>query len=375
VAEHRYARLTETVNVSEDFADLANEDPLAAVVYAMTWTKCWPWAILPGKPMEFKATVCPLLDIGRERMQAILDALDRRGCIIGYEAPDGTLLRFSCQWHKHNPVKWQMVSLPKYAPPPCWEPPAAFIEWVSQHPQDTMAKWWQRQTVTNGYNGLQTKPAEATGGAEGGQSTLAVAVELDVTANDKGKGSAPPNGDAAPEPPAKPGKQPRAPNPPEEDTPVQAVIRAAWQAHGYETAPGGSGYAGLVKLVQAKGIPLAEGWVTHLAGEAPELPEGADPWPWFADRFRAALNRPWEWDGSKDGGNGKRTGKPFYVDTHGKRIWQEQWEPDIAPGIAEEEARDNWNPKTGRPKKSVTGWACSDEHPSGKPKPGQEALL
>jgi hypothetical protein len=198
VAEHRYARLTETVNVSEDFADLANEDPLAAVVYAMTWTKCWPWAILPGKPMEFKATVCPLLDIGRERMQAILDALDRRGCIIGYEAPDGTLLRFSCQWHKHNPVKWQMVSLPKYAPPPSWEPPAAFIEWVSQHPQDTMAKWWKRQTVTNGYNGLQTKPAEATGGADGGQSTLAVAVDVDVTAQDQDQDqdSAPPAADA-----------------------------------------------------------------------------------------------------------------------------------------------------------------------------------
>jgi hypothetical protein len=35
-------------------------------------------------------------------------------------------------------------------------------------------------------------------------------------------------------------------------------------------------------------------------------------------------------------------------------------------------AAKNWNPKTGRPKKSVDGWACSDEHPHGKPK--QEAL-
>ena len=123
MAEHKFTRLTETINISEDWAELANSDPLAAVVYMMTWTKCWPWAVLPGKPLEFKALVCPGLDITLQRLSEVLALLHDRGMVVSYEAPDGAPLRFVTKWHRHNPVAWHMVALPAYDPPSDWEPP------------------------------------------------------------------------------------------------------------------------------------------------------------------------------------------------------------------------------------------------------------
>lgn len=172
----KFAKLTDTINISEDFADLANADPLAAVVYMMTWTKCWPWAVLPGKPLEFKAVVCPGIDCNRDRMRAVLDLLAERGHITIYADADGSPLIHVSKWNKHNVVKWQMVSLPKCPMPEGWQPPAELLAYIRRNPNDTLATWWRSQTGTPGYNGLQREP----GRYNGIQTGLDVDVDVDV---------------------------------------------------------------------------------------------------------------------------------------------------------------------------------------------------
>ena len=55
-----------------------------------------------------------------------------------------------------------------------------------------------------------------------------------------------------------------------------------------------------MKLLQEKGIPLAEAWIAHLVANPPVIPEGAEPWKYFCRQFRDALNRTWEW-GHREG--------------------------------------------------------------------------
>jgi hypothetical protein len=112
-------------------------------------------------------------------------------------------------------------------------------------------------------------------------------------------GHAPAEADAPPAPPpepdALPALLPPEPKPQRADTPEQACIRRAWEAHGQTSTPSGKGYSGLMKLVREHGIPAVDGWIEHLHTTPPTVPEGADPWAWFCRQFRDALKRPWEW--------------------------------------------------------------------------------
>lgn len=88
------------------------------------------------------------------------------------------------------------------------------------------------------------------------------------------------------------------------ETPQQSIIRAAWEAHGFDGTPGGRGYAGLIKLVQEHGIPIVQEWIAHICQTQPAIPDGAEPWPWFCKQFRRAMSRDFEWR-NQSGGNGR----------------------------------------------------------------------
>ncbi len=84
-------------------------------------------------------------------------------------------------------------------------------------------------------------------------------------------------------------------------TAIQQVIEEAWTACGFDGKPGSKGYGGLVKEVQRHDVPLARAWAAWLRSNQPQLTESADRQEWFCAQFHIAMNRPWEWDGSKNG--------------------------------------------------------------------------
>ena len=83
-------------------------------------------------------------------------------------------------------------------------------------------------------------------------------------------------------------------------TPQQKAIETLWAAFGFDGKPTGKGYSDIAKLVAEYGVPLVKEYAAVVRRSPPELPEGAERWAWFKKQFRAAMNRPWEWDGSHD---------------------------------------------------------------------------
>jgi hypothetical protein len=113
------------------------------------------------------------------------------------------------------------------------------------------------------------------------------------------KGLAPPPADAAP---AKESAPPKEKTP----TPIQAVLEEAWTHCGLDGKPNGAGYSGCVKVVQAHTTEKVRQWIAATASSPPRMGEGGAPMTWFARVLGDAMRRPWEWDGSRDGGNGFR---------------------------------------------------------------------
>lgn len=115
----------------------------------------------------------------------------------------------------------------------------------------------------------------------------------------KGKGLAPPIGDAPSDNAVKP------------LTPQQQIIQEAYAAYPLSGKSTGKGYSGVATAVSQYGIPAVQEWIDWLRENPQTVPEGADPWAHFCLAFRAALSRPWEW---KKNGNGNATagssGKP-----------------------------------------------------------------
>jgi hypothetical protein len=122
--------------------------------------------------------------------------------------------------------------------------------------------------------------------------------ETETETEERRERRAPPDGDAAPAAPVKdlrPAEKPKTP------TAVQRAVEEAWAAHDLGPLPKAplKGYSGLVKLVQQHGVPKVQAWAAHVSRDPPPVPEGANAWDWFCARFRAALNRPFEWDGTR----------------------------------------------------------------------------
>ena len=123
-------------------------------------------------------------------------------------------------------------------------------------------------------------------------------------------------------------------------------------------------------LVQAEGIPLVQEWCGHLRASTPQAPAGTQPWPWFAKRFRAALNRPWEWRNGE-----KLPTEPFMRMFDGVSFYtQSQWLPGEAMEISADLASGVLNSKTGCTREPKLGYCCDngrfykhDNWPEGEP--------
>lgn len=159
----RWAKTDGRINTSPDWADLVNENPLAACIYHMMWTACDEWGILPGDLRRFKAEVCPLVDVDGEQLRGILRYLHRKKHIVMYQR-NGTAAIYLPRWHEYNSVRWQRLSKPRYPLPECWRIPEGLREYLRRHPHDGVAQVLQ--------NALNHDDCEGTNVAKHETSTM-----------------------------------------------------------------------------------------------------------------------------------------------------------------------------------------------------------
>ncbi len=80
--------IAKNISLSEKFADLATDT--ARMLYLMMMPHTDDYGRFDASPRTFKATVCPLLKVRVEKIQAALDDLARVGLIFLYEVDSHT---------------------------------------------------------------------------------------------------------------------------------------------------------------------------------------------------------------------------------------------------------------------------------------------
>jgi len=258
------------------------------------------YAILEGAfPRSYPETA--------EDVEAALELLVAEGLVVRYG--DAGQYGFLTGWYEH-----QYVQRDRRQPSSLPEPTDVVIcSWaqaetireayakevgrsVQQATFHEAADWWTgRQRNGDAASTDRSRPVNPPSthrqrSVNGALTERYPEVEVEQEVEQESTTLAPADADAAPEKPAA-----SKPKPQRVETPVQQIIRRAWNAYGFEGTPPSKGYSGLVKLVQTKGIPLLEEFLRCSNGSLPRLPEGADPAAWFADQLRSALNKPWEW--------------------------------------------------------------------------------
>lgn len=124
---HPWAKISSKIAESEQFADAANADLLAGVLFAMMLPQTDLYGIIPGNLRLFIGKVCPLLDQPENAIDAALTILHGRGLIVRYEA-DGKQWVWLPKWNLHQDVRWTRTGPPDYPLPEGWTPPEELVQ-------------------------------------------------------------------------------------------------------------------------------------------------------------------------------------------------------------------------------------------------------
>jgi hypothetical protein len=299
-----YARIWSKLVEDEDVNELVALDPLAEVLRLWCIARADVYGVVPGNLAVFRGKVCPFLAISDRKLKKLTSLLQEKGFLRGY-ASGGRRYFFVANFHKYQDVKWERVGRPQYPLPPDWEPPAALIQARSKN-AEVLDQVLSSVGVSPGPG-----PGLSPGPGPGPGPTVPRASDSlpDVPDVSDSEGPPPvhqnvPPGDLAT---AAAAAAPRSKKPPKEKTPEQEeaardaqlrreAIDGAFAAHGWGKQPKSPpGYGGLMKLAKSHMDRLHQ-WTQWVQEQKPALEEGADPWETFCTRMREAMNRPWEWD-------------------------------------------------------------------------------
>ena len=159
----RWAKLSESIHSSRDYAYLCDTDPLAGCLYLMACRAADPFAIISaGDPVLFKGSVCPYVTTATEaRVIEVLDLLEKRGHIVRYTDDSGRGLLWLPSWHKHNPVNWTRIGAPEYRLPDCWEMPDLLKKFIKVHRDGYLCRWFREHAPGLLPHGARTAPRKA----------------------------------------------------------------------------------------------------------------------------------------------------------------------------------------------------------------------
>lgn len=346
---HPWAKISSKIAESEQFADAANANLLAGVLFAMMLPQTDLYGIIPGNLRLFIGKVCPLVDQPESAIDAALTILHDRGLIVRYEA-DGKQWVWLPKWNLHQEVRWTRTGPPDYPLPNAWTPPDELVQACANDAECTrpLTRWFRRIFQdAHGYSGiLRDTP--------GVSETLPP--RLDAESDAESKNESPASGDAGSEQP-KSARKPRAQKPAAEDTPAQAAIRRCYEAvFGAGAVPGGSKYSSLAKLYQEHGEDVFRKLADHIRGR--EQPEGTEQNAWFAKLVREELSAKWKW--IEDTGPDKRRGAFIRLRDGASYAYEADWSFGQQYEVNAQRERGNWNEVTGCTKTPANGFCCDD---------------
>jgi hypothetical protein len=293
-------RTVTTITQSEDLTEMWDKKPTPEPIFWRICAASDDFGRMVYNPRLLRSQLMPL---STRKDQVFVDCVDEllgRDMLRRYEARGKQYLQVTNYSLYQEDQGWSRMKAD--CPPPAdWAPPAALVAFLNTTTDQVKFRPERYGLESNGDGRYQVVPDRTA-------PCRSVSTAQHSTAPHKAqdtaeKASAPPPADA---PPA-------SPPIPKQESEQQKAIRSAWEAHDLGPLPHNpKGYSGLTALVSKHGCPRALEWAEHVRAQPESPPEGAADWPWFCERFRAAMNRPWEWDGSRgNGGNGSSGGKPL----------------------------------------------------------------
>jgi len=308
----RWAKITEEIGADEKLCGLAERNTMAALLFTWSLPKVDVYAIMPGSATEYRARVCPGMDITKAEVQKCIYAQVEAGLLYPY-SENGKQLLYIVNFHKHQSIKWGRVGQPVNNLPPCWRLPQELRQYMEEEDCDRQPAFYgltdalepkSRTTPGlvmdySGENALDVdsdvdSDVEADTEAEVEEPLAAIAAGSEVEEPDDGP-EQPPLPETAPE------KKPR------KETEVQRVIRECWEMLDLGDMPKGKGnlkgYSGLTELFKADGWEVIEQAVKKAFVTKPQPTGNANPWAFFCKQFNLAVNRPWEFEPQQSGGS------------------------------------------------------------------------
>ena len=294
-------------------AELGEVHPWAALLFTFSLPSANVYGILPANPREYKALVWPASQLTFADIEFAIEQQVEVGLLHKYSRTTHGVVRdllYIKNYHRYQDVKWYRVGRPEYPLPPEWIVPEELRAYLERKGCERPPEFyglceevldWSR-TTPGPLPDRSCEDSDSDTDTDTEERIRALG-DLDFDGEDTDNGTSQRLFEVAePSPPSKPKLK--------EDTPEQACIRRAWNAHGFDTTPGptskskgkakGSTYSSLMQIVKQHGIPLVDEWTAMVKAEGPQVPDGADPWEWFCTRMRDAFKAVWKWHA--DGG-------------------------------------------------------------------------
>lgn len=328
---HSWAKLSSKLAESEQYADAANTDPVAGMLFLMALPQADLYGILPGDLRLFAGRVCPLLALTPKRIGKALDVLHEHGLIVRYEA-DGKQWLWLPGWHRHQDVRWSRIGPPDYPLPPEWTPPEELERACAQDAdgERPLTRWFRRFC---GDDAGQSGGVPETPGDSG---SVPPRRRLDVDADadaDKTSTTLAGSADAEPAPTdglfadAPPGEQPRP------DTPMQAAANAClaiWNlTHEHlDKQQKAAYYKAINKLIGdlEGGAEELLAWADGEGASTRTLGNGAKPERSIPAAVRKGVTaQSWQSAYSTSREKARTEGQRFVLRTDGRRVYERDW--------------------------------------------------
>ena len=349
---HPWAKISSKIAESEQFADAANADLLAGVLFAMMLPQADLYGVIPGNLRLFIGKVCPLLDQPEAAIDAALTVLHDRGLIVRYEA-DGKQWVWLPKWNLHQDVRWTRTGPPDYPLPDGWTAPDELVQACQGDAECArpLTRWFRR---TFRDNPADSGSIRETPGVSG---TLPPRLDTESDAESEND-SAPPAADAPSEdpfaedltlsnPPA-PKKQPK------QDTPTQAAANACLALYGLthrDMEDASKYFKAMGKLVAdlTGGAEELQAWVAQeQANGQRKLGSGAKPENAIPARVRKEVTAAtWQQTFAAAKQAQKTKGQRFIDHSVNGRIYECDWTEDMHGTVALYASQGLWDEERG----------------------------
>jgi len=117
-----WAKLSSRIGEDGALCELAEVNPLAALLWTWSISTADLYGLLPGSPREYRACVAPGLMIDLADVRSAIDAQVTAGLVTAYE-DDGTPLLYLPNYHRYQSVNWWAAKESRFTLPECWQVP------------------------------------------------------------------------------------------------------------------------------------------------------------------------------------------------------------------------------------------------------------